>query len=53
MDVLDHLGAMREGKLSRRAFTRALMASGVAVATVPVQARRAMAAAEDQATYFT
>ncbi|QIE47154.1 extracellular solute-binding protein [Pseudohalocynthiibacter aestuariivivens] len=53
MDVVDQLGAMREGKMSRRAFTRSLLASGVAIASVPVGARRAMAAAEDQGTYFT
>ncbi len=53
MDVLDQLGAMREGKMSRRAFTRSLMAAGVAVATVPMGTRGARAADGDQATYFT
>lgn len=53
MDVLDQLGAVREGKLSRRAFTKGLLASGVAMATMPAASRRAMAAPEDQATYFT
>ncbi len=53
MDVVDQLGAVREGKLSRRKFTKGLLAAGVAMATVPATSRRAMAAAEDQATYFT
>lgn len=53
MDVLDQLGAVKEGKLSRRAFTKGLLTAGVAVATLPAGARNAMAAAEDQATYFT
>lgn len=53
MDVLDQLGAVREGKLSRRKFTKGLLAAGVALTTMPVTARRAMASAEDQATYFT
>ncbi|MCZ4353533.1 extracellular solute-binding protein [Roseovarius aestuarii] len=53
MDVLDQLGTMREGKMSRRAFMRSLSAVGVGMATVPLTAPRALAAAEDQATYFT
>ncbi|MEQ9260911.1 MAG: extracellular solute-binding protein [Roseovarius sp.] len=53
MDVLDQLGSMREGKMSRRAFTRSLLASGVAVTALPMGARKALAAPEDQATYFT
>ena len=53
MDVLDQLGSMREGKLSRRAFTKSLMAAGVGVLTVPTAARKALAAPEDQATFFT
>ena len=53
MDVVDQLGAVREGKLSRRAFTNGLLTAGVAMATVPAATRQAMAAAEDQATYFT
>ncbi|MEL6646520.1 MAG: extracellular solute-binding protein [Pseudomonadota bacterium] len=52
MDVVDQLGAVREGKLSRRAFTKALLAAGVATATVPLGARQARATG-DQATYFT
>lgn len=53
MDVIDQLGSVREGKMSRRAFNRSLFAAGVALSTVPVAARKAMAAPEDQATYFT
>ncbi|MEO1198673.1 MAG: extracellular solute-binding protein [Pseudomonadota bacterium] len=53
MDVVDQLGAMREGKLSRRAFTKGLMAAGVGLTTVPLAARRARASADDQATFFT
>jgi spermidine/putrescine transport system substrate-binding protein len=52
MDVLDQLGAMREGKLSRRAFAKSLMAAGLAVSSVPLLPRRAQASAAD-ATYFT
>lgn len=53
MDILDQLGAVREGKLSRRKFTKGLLAAGVALTTVPLPARRALAAGGDQATYFT
>ncbi|WP_135500904.1 ABC transporter substrate-binding protein [Roseovarius aestuariivivens] len=53
MDVLDQLGSMREGKMSRRAFTRSLFASGVAIAAVPMGGRKVLAAPEDQATFFT
>src|SRR6056297_1960245 len=52
MDVLDQLGSMREGKMSRRAFTRSLLAAGVGMATVPTMGRKAMAQ-DGQATYFT
>jgi spermidine/putrescine transport system substrate-binding protein len=52
MDVVDQLGAVREGKLSRRNFTKGLLAAGVALTTVPMTSRKAMASGE-QATYFT
>ena len=52
MDVVDQLGAVREGKLSRRNFTKGLLAAGVAMGTMPLGGKRAMAQA-DQATYFT
>ncbi len=53
MDVLDQLGAVREGKMSRRAFTRSLMAAGVGMFSVPLAGRRALAASDDEATFFT
>lgn len=53
MDVLDQLGSMREGKLSRRAFTRSLLAAGVGIASAPLASRVAKAATDGQATYFT
>ncbi len=53
MDVLDQLGALREGKLSRRAFSKSLLSVGLAMATVPLLPRRALSAPEDHATFFT
>lgn len=53
MDVLDQLGSMREGKMSRRAFTKSLMAAGIGVATTPLASRMANAASDGQGTYFT
>ncbi len=53
MDILDQLGALREGKLSRRAFNRSLFAVGLTTVSMPLIPRRAMAAPEDHATYFT
>jgi len=53
MDVIDQLGAMREGKLSRSAFNRSLLAMGITTALVPLLPRKALAAPEDQATFFT
>lgn len=53
MDVLDQLGELRQGKLSRRKFTKSLMAAGVGLATVPLTSRIANAAPKDQGTYFT
>lgn len=53
MDVLDQLAAVREGKLSRRAFGRSLMAVGISLVSIPLLPRRSLAAAEDHATYFT
>ena len=52
MDVVDQLGAVREGKLSRRKFTKGLLAAGIAMSTVPLAPRRA-AASEEEATFFT
>lgn len=53
MDVIDQLHAMREGKLSRRAFTRSLMAVGIVPVMMPLLPRRAQAAPGDHATWFT
>jgi spermidine/putrescine transport system substrate-binding protein len=53
MDVLDQLGAVRAGKLSRRAFNRSLLAAGVAMTAMPLMPRRVLAAPSDHATYFT
>lgn len=53
MDVLDQLGAVREGKLSRRAFNRSLFALGLTTVAMPLAPRRVSAAIEDHATYFT
>ena len=53
MDVHDQLGAVREGKLSRRAFNRGLFAAGISMGSMPLLPKRALAAPEDQATYFT
>lgn len=53
MDVLDQLGSLREGKLSRRAFNRSLLGLGLISVSMPLLPRRAAAAPEDHATYFT
>jgi spermidine/putrescine transport system substrate-binding protein len=53
MDVIDQFHAMREGKLSRRAFTRSLLAVGIVPVMMPLLPRRALAAPEDHATWFT
>lgn len=53
MDVVDQLNAVRTGELSRRKFTRSLLAAGVALTTFPLTRRPVQAATEDQATYFT
>jgi len=53
MDVVDQLGALRAGALSRRKFTKGLLAAGVAMTAMPLTGRRVIAAEGDQATYFT
>lgn len=53
MDVIDQLHAVKSGKLDRRAFNRSLLALGISTAVVPLAPRRALAAPEDHATYFT
>jgi spermidine/putrescine transport system substrate-binding protein len=44
---------LMSGKLSRRQFTQMLSAAGVTLAMVPATSGTALAAAQDQATYFT
>jgi len=44
---------LQDGKLSRRKFNTMLAAAGISMVAVPMMPRRASAAAEDQATYFT
>jgi spermidine/putrescine transport system substrate-binding protein len=53
MDILDQLGALRAGKLSRRAFNRSLASVGIFTVMTPVLPRPLMAAPEDHATWFT
>ena len=53
MDVIDQLHSVKTGALSRRAFSRGLMAAGVGLLTLPATSRFANAATEDQGTYFT
>jgi spermidine/putrescine transport system substrate-binding protein len=53
MDLHDQLGALREGKLSRRAFNRTLASLGIVTVMMPLLPRRTLAAAEDHATWFT
>ncbi|MEM1079856.1 MAG: extracellular solute-binding protein [Pseudomonadota bacterium] len=52
MDVIDQLNAVREKKLSRRAFSRGLLAAGVGITSLPYMPRRAHAA-DGQGTLFT
>jgi spermidine/putrescine transport system substrate-binding protein len=44
---------LKSGAVSRRQFNRILAAAGVGLAVTPMVSRRALAAAADQATYFT
>ncbi len=53
MDVIDQLHAVRSGKLDRRTFNRSLFALGIVPVMMPLLPRRAMAAPEDHATWFT
>lgn len=53
MDVIDQLQAVRDGKLSRRAFYRSLASLGIVPVMMPVLPRRGLAAPEDHATWFT
>ncbi|MEO0622878.1 MAG: extracellular solute-binding protein [Pseudomonadota bacterium] len=53
MDILDNLNAVRRGELSRRAFSRSLLAAGIGLVTTPMLPSRARATEGDQATFFT
>ena len=53
MDFKDKLEAFQAGDISRRAFNTALTAAGVSLVMTPLASRKAAAAPEDQATYFT
>jgi spermidine/putrescine transport system substrate-binding protein len=53
LDVIDQLHAVRSGKLDRRTFNRSLFALGIVPVMMPLLPRRAMAAPEDHATWFT
>ncbi|MFX0540475.1 ABC transporter substrate-binding protein [Roseovarius sp. S4756] len=53
MDVVDHLSAVKRGKLSRRAFNRILMGAGIGVIATPLTSRRALAQDGAQGTIFT
>lgn len=53
MDILDQLGAVREGTLSRRAFNLSLFSVGLIPVAMPILPQHAQAAAADHATYFT
>ena len=52
MDIIDHLAAVKTGKLSRRAFSKTLLAAGVGLLAAPYTPRRALAQ-DATATYFT
>jgi spermidine/putrescine transport system substrate-binding protein len=53
MDVKDQLHAVREGKLSRRAFNTSLMAAGVGLLGTTLPARQAWGQSATSGTYFT
>ena len=53
MDVKDQLHAVREGKLSRRAFNTSLMAVGVGLLSTALPSQRARAQAAGKGTFFT
>lgn len=53
MDVVDQLNAVRHGELSRRAFTRTLLAAGVGLVATPFAPRRGLAQSSAQGTFFT
>jgi len=52
MDVVDQLSSLNEGKITRRKFTKSLMAAGIGMMATPLATRKA-AAAGDPGTFFT
>ena len=44
---------LQSGQMTRRRFNQILSAAGISLVATPMLSRNAMAAAEDQATYFT
>ncbi len=53
MDVLDQLGAVKEGSMSRRDFAKSLLTVGVGLTAVSLTPNPMRAAAKDHPTYFT
>lgn len=53
MDVKDQIHAVREGKLSRRAFNTSLMAAGVGLVSGTLPSHRARAQGAGKGTFFT
>ncbi|MEJ1996091.1 MAG: extracellular solute-binding protein [Limibacillus sp.] len=53
MDIKKELKAIRNRELSRREFSGLLSAVGVSLVMSPLASRKALAAPEDQATFFT
>ncbi|MCC5975071.1 MAG: extracellular solute-binding protein [Rubellimicrobium sp.] len=53
MDVIDQLHAVKQGKLSRRAFNRSLMGVGVGLMATTVSPRQLLAQDDARGTYFT
>lgn len=53
MDSRDSLQAFQHGELSRRSFSRMLLAAGIGMVTLPMTGRRAAAETGEQGTFFT
>lgn len=53
MDVVDHLSAVRRGKLSRRGFNKILLGAGIGILATPLTGNKARAQDAEQGTIFT
>jgi len=53
MDIVDHLSAVKRGKLSRRAFSKILLGAGIGMVSTPLASGRAAAQTGEQGTIFT